>query len=77
MVEVALERPPQPTAYPLGWEQEAMELRVIARVTKGLAQVGRAQPIGGIQVLQCFRCQGDHIARECPTPASALNQSRG
>ena len=28
--------------------------------------------------LQCFRCQGwSHMARECPTPATALNQSGG
>ena len=28
--------------------------------------------------LQCFRCQGwGHMARECLTPATALNQSRG
>ena len=28
--------------------------------------------------LQCFRCQGwGHMARECPTPATALNQSGG
>ena len=28
--------------------------------------------------LQCFRCQGwGHMARECPTPAMALNQSGG
>ena len=28
--------------------------------------------------LQCFRCQWwGHMARECPTPAAALNQPRG
>ena len=28
--------------------------------------------------LQCFKCQGwGHMTRECPTPAMALNQSRG
>ena len=28
--------------------------------------------------LQCFRCQGwGHMARECPTPATAFNQSGG
>ena len=28
--------------------------------------------------LQCLRCQGwDHMARECPTPASVLNQLGG
>ena len=51
MVEVALDRPPQPTAYLLGIEQGARELEVIARVTRRLAQGGRAQPIGGTQIL--------------------------
>ena len=78
-VEVALDRPPQPTAYPLGMGQKAMELGVVAKVTKGLAQGGRTQPIGGTHIsLQCFKCQGwDHMAGDCPTPASALNQPVG
>ena len=51
MVEVALDRPPQPAAYLLGMGQGAMELGVMARVTRGLAQGGRAQPIGRTQIL--------------------------
>ena len=49
-VEVALDRPPQPAAYLQGMGQGARELEAIARVTKGLAQGGRAQFIGGIQI---------------------------
>ena len=37
MVEVALDRPPQPTAYLLGMGQGARELGVIVRVTRELA----------------------------------------
>ena len=51
MVEVTLDRPLQPTAYLLGMGQGAMELEVMARATKGLAQGGSAQPIGGTQIL--------------------------
>ena len=51
MVEVALDRPPQPEAYILGMGQGAMKLGVMARATRGLAQGGRAQPIGGTQIL--------------------------
>ena len=43
--------PPQPTAYPLGVRQGAMELGVMDRGTQGQAQGGRAQPIGGNQIL--------------------------
>ena len=39
-----LDRPPQPTPYPLGVEQGAMEPGVMTRATKGLAQ-----PIHGTQ----------------------------
>ena len=46
MVEVALDRPPKPAVYPLGVGQGAMELGVMARATKRLAQRGRAQLIG-------------------------------
>ena len=51
MVEVTLDRLPQCTAYPLGVGQGAMELGVMGRVTRGLAQGGRAQAIGGTQIL--------------------------
>ena len=51
MVEVAPYRLLQPTAYPHRMVQGAMELEVIARATKGLAQGGRAQPIGGTKIL--------------------------
>ena len=51
MVEVALDRPPQPTAYSLGLGQGAIEPGVMDRTIKGLAQGGRAQPIGGTQIL--------------------------
>ena len=78
MVELGPDRPPQPAAYLLGVGQEAKELAAMARVTRGLAQGWRAQLIGGTQILQCFRCQGwGHMARECPIPMSALNQSGG
>ena len=43
MVEVALDRQHQPTAYLLGMGQGARELDAIARVTRGLAQGWRAQ----------------------------------
>ena len=46
MAEVALDRPPQPTAYPLGVGQGAMELGVMDRTIKGLAQGEMAQPVG-------------------------------
>ena len=49
-VEVALDRPPQPTAYLLGMGQGAMDLEAIARVSRGLAQGGGAQLIGGTQI---------------------------
>ena len=42
MVEVALDRPPQLTAYQLGMGQGAKELGVIVRVIRELAQGGRA-----------------------------------
>ena len=51
IVEVALDRPPQPTAYPLGLGQKAMELGVMARATEGLVQGGSAQRIGRTQIL--------------------------
>ena len=62
-------------SLPSGCGKGAMELEAIARVTKGLAQGGRAQLIGVTHIsLQCFRFQGwNHMPRECPTPASALN----
>ena len=41
MVEVALDRPPQPTAYPLGMGQGAIELGVMAGPAKGLVLGGR------------------------------------
>ena len=68
--KVSQERPPQPIAYPLGMGQGAMELGVMARANKGLAQGGRAQPIGGTKnSLQCFRCQGwGHIGKGMPYP---------
>ena len=37
MLEAALDRPHQPTAYPLGMGQGALEMEVMDRVTKGLA----------------------------------------
>ena len=48
MIEVTLDRPPQPTAYLLGVEQGARELETIA--TRGLAQGGRSQLIGRTQI---------------------------
>ena len=51
MVEVALDRLSQPAVYPLCVGQGALEVEVMNRVTKGLAQGGRAQPIGGTQIL--------------------------
>ena len=51
MVGASLDRPPHPTAYPLGVGQGALEMGVMDKVTKGLAQGGRAQPIGGTQIL--------------------------
>ena len=51
MVEVALDRPPQPAAYILGVGQGARELEAVAKVTKELAQGGRVQLIGGTQIL--------------------------
>ena len=50
MVGMALNRLPQPAAYPLGMGQGASEMEVMDRVTKGLVQGGRAQPICGIQI---------------------------
>ena len=50
MVEVALDRPPQPAVYLLGVGQGARELEAIARVTRGLAQGGRAQLLGGTEI---------------------------
>ena len=50
MVEVALDRLSQPTAYLLGVGQGAREMEAIARVTRGLAQGGRAQLIGRTQI---------------------------
>ena len=49
MVGAALDRLSQPTAYPLGVGQGAMELKVMDRVTKGLVHRGRAQSVGSIQ----------------------------
>ena len=45
MLGVALDRPPQSTAYPLGVGQGALEMKVVDRVAKGLVQGGMAQPI--------------------------------
>ena len=50
MVKVALDRPPQPAAYLLGMGQGARELEATDRVTRKLAQGGRAQLIGGTQI---------------------------
>ena len=39
---------------------------------------GRVQLVTETHSLQCYRCQGwGHMAREWPTPASALYQPRG
>ena len=51
MVEVALDRPPQPAAYPLDVGQGALEMEVMDRVSKGLAPGGRSHPIGRTQIL--------------------------
>ena len=51
MAGAALDKPPQPAAYPLGMGQGAMELGVMDRAAKGLAQEGRAQSIGRTQIL--------------------------
>ena len=78
MVGVALDRPPQPAAYPLGVEQVATKIEVLDRVTKGLVQGGRVQPIAGIQSPSNASGPGlGHMARECPTSALALNHPRG
>ena len=50
-VEVALDRPPQPAAYPLGMGQGAMRLGIMGRATRGLAQGGRVQQIDRTQIL--------------------------
>ena len=49
MVGMDLDRPSHPTAYPPDIGQGALEMEVMDRVTKGLVQGGRAQPIIGIQ----------------------------
>ena len=49
MVEVALDRPPKPTACLLGMGQGARELEAMARVARGLAQGRNAQIIGRTQ----------------------------
>ena len=51
MLEVVLDRPPQPAAQPLGMGPVAMELGVMVRALKGLAQGGKAQPIDATQIL--------------------------
>ena len=45
----APDRPLHPTAYPLGVGQRVPEMEVMDRVTRGLVQGGRAQPIIRIQ----------------------------
>ena len=79
MVEKALYRPPKPTAYPLGMGQGALELGVMARVTKGLAQGGKAQPIGGTQILSnALGARGGATWQGNALPlCQLLNQSRG
>ena len=79
MAEVALDRPPQSAAYPLGVWQGAMELGVMDRATKGLAQRREGTASGqDPNLFQCFMCHGwGHMARECPTPTMALNKPGG
>ena len=50
MVGVALDRPLQPAAYLVGMRQGALEMEVMGKVTKGLPQGEREQPIGRIQI---------------------------
>ena len=77
MVEVALDRQPQPAAYLLGMGQEtgsnSQSNQGAGKRREGTAY--RWDP----NSLQGFRCQGwgPMVVRECPTPASALNQSGG
>ena len=75
MVGVALGRPPQPAVYPPGVEQEAPEMEVMDRVTKGLVQGGRAQPIIGIQTpSNASGVRGGAIWPGNILPVSPLNQ---
>ena len=49
LVGLALDRLPQPAAYPPGVGQGASEIELMNRVIKGPVQGGRAQAITGIQ----------------------------
>ena len=51
MVGAALNRLPQPVAYLPGMGQGALWMEVMERVTKGLVQGGRAQPISRTPIL--------------------------
>ena len=78
MVGVALDRPSQLTAYPLGVGLGALEMEVVDRVTKGLVQGGRAQPIVRTKLPTMLQVSGlGPHGQGCPTPALALNQPRG
>ena len=79
MVEVTLEGHSCPTAYLMDVGQGAREQVVMARVGRGTGtrREGTAN-MWDQNSLQCFKCQGwGHMARECHTPASTLNQSGG
>ena len=49
MVGMALDRPPQPAAYPLGMGHGALGMEVVDGVTKGIVQRGRARLVTGTQ----------------------------
>ena len=78
MVEVSLDRPPQSAAYLWSMGQGARELEVIARVTKGLAQGGRAQLIGETQITSnALGARGGATWQGNPLPLHQLWTSLG
>ena len=79
MAGPVLDRLPHTTAHPLATGQGLLYIEIKGRAVKGLMLGMKVQPTGGTPTpSKCFRCQGwGHMAREFPTPATALNQSGG